>query len=146
MAGDTYRLVATGEQTQGKFAVIDMLVPPGGGPGPHAHAQFQETFHVVEGEVVVKSEQGTFIASHGMFVGIPTGGIVHSFKNESRSVARLWCVVIPAGLDAFFQEIGQPVEPGQFLPAPELTAEEQQRLQTIAEKYGVRIYPPDHLR
>lgn len=145
VVGDTYRLVATGAQTGGKFAVIDMLVPPGGGPGPHSHPHFLETFHVIEGEVVVKSQQGKFTASKGMFVGIPTGGLVHGFKNESSSVAHLWCVVMPAGLDAFFREIGQPVAPGQFLPPPRLTPAEQQRLQAIAEKHGQKLYPPDYL-
>jgi hypothetical protein len=40
--GDTYRIVASGVQTDGAYALIDMLVPPGGGPGPHAHALIQE--------------------------------------------------------------------------------------------------------
>lgn len=49
--GDTYRILFTGEQTGGAFAVIDMLIPPGGGPGPHAHAHFEESFYVVDGEL-----------------------------------------------------------------------------------------------
>ena len=38
VVGDTYRILMTGKQTGGEFAVIDMLIPPEGGPGPHAHA------------------------------------------------------------------------------------------------------------
>jgi len=34
MVGDTYRILVTGKQTGNAFATIDMLVPPGGGPGP----------------------------------------------------------------------------------------------------------------
>lgn len=51
--GDTYRLVITGEQTGGAYAVVDMLIPPNGGPGPHAG--FQEAFYVMEGEIEVKT-------------------------------------------------------------------------------------------
>ena len=47
VVGDTYRVLITGEQTGGAFATIDMVVPPGGGPGPHAHATFQESFFVM---------------------------------------------------------------------------------------------------
>ncbi len=49
VVGDTYHIILSGEQTNGNYAVIDMLVPPGGGPGPHAHKDIQEMFYVVEG-------------------------------------------------------------------------------------------------
>lgn len=44
MVGDTYRIVVGGEQTDGAYAIIDMLVPPGGGPGPHATPIFRRPF------------------------------------------------------------------------------------------------------
>lgn len=146
VVGDTYRLVITGEQTEGAYATIDMLIPPQGGPGPHAHADFQESFYVIEGEIVVKTETQTYTARKGAFVNIPTGGIVHDFKNETDTTAHLLCVVVPAGMEKFFQEIGKPVSPGEFLPLPPpMTPEEQKRMQEIAEKHGQKIYPPDYL-
>lgn len=60
--GDNYRLLVTGIETDGAFAVIDMLIPLGGGPGPHAHATFQESFYVIDGEIVVRTEAQTYIA------------------------------------------------------------------------------------
>ncbi len=44
VVGDTYRILISGEETDHHYAVIDMLVPPGGGPGPHAHKDIQECF------------------------------------------------------------------------------------------------------
>ena len=32
LVGDTYTITVTGEQTAGRFCVIDMHIPPGGGP------------------------------------------------------------------------------------------------------------------
>ncbi|WP_254244128.1 cupin domain-containing protein [Hymenobacter sp. BRD128] len=87
VVGDTYRIVVSGAQTEGTYAIIDMLVPPGGGPGPHAHAQIQEAFYVIDGEVVVRSETQTYTAKKGAFVDIPKGGAIHSFTNESQAVA-----------------------------------------------------------
>ena len=145
VVGDTYRLVLTGEQTGGTHAVIDMLIPPEGGPGPHSHAGFQEAFYVLEGEIEVKTEAGTYVARQGSFVNIPLGGVVHCFKNKTNAVAHLLCIVVPAGLDAFFQEIGKPVQVGAFLPPPEMNPEVQQKLQAIAEKYGQKLFPPDYL-
>ncbi|MEH1934981.1 MAG: cupin domain-containing protein [Nostoc sp.] len=145
VVGDTYRLVITGEQTNGAYAVIDMLVPPQGGPGPHAHARFQEAFYVLEGEVEVKTKSQTYIARKGSFINIPLGGIVHCFKNKTDTIAHLLCVVVPAGLEDFFKEIGTPVPAGTFLPPPVMSPEDQQRLQGIAEKYGQKVFPPDYL-
>ena len=102
VVGDTYRIVISGKQTGGAFAMIDMLVPPGHGPGPHAHASFQETFYVVEGEVEFQTEEGKSIAQQGDVVTVPKGGAVHGFKNVGNGMAHLLCTVVPAGLDAFF--------------------------------------------
>ena len=145
VVGDTYRLVITGRQTNGEFALIDMLVPPGGGPGPHAHPGMHETFYVQEGEIEVKTESGAYTATAGCTIYIPKGGGVHCFKNKSDRMAHLLCYVVPAGLDEFFLEIGQPVAPGVFLPPPTLDAAALNNLRAIAGKYGTTIFPPDFL-
>lgn len=145
MVGDSYRIVITGKETEGAYAVIDMLVPPGGGPGPHAHANFQESFHVLEGEVEVKTENGTYIARKDSFVNIPLGGLVHSFKNKSDKVAHLWCVVVPAGMEDFFEEVGKSAPFGTFVPPPPMDTETMKKLQEIAEKHGQKLFPPDYL-
>ena len=137
IAGNTYRILISGKQTAGNFAVIDKLVLPGGGPAPHAHPDFQESFYVVEGQVDFKSETGNYSAKTGSFVSIPLGGIVHCFKNTTNSAARLLCTVVPAGLEKFFQEIGKPVQSnGLPFPTTDLSSDEKERLKTVAEKYG----------
>lgn len=144
VVGDTYRIVVAGEQTGGAYATIDMLIPPQGGPGPHAHAEMQESFYVLEGEVVFRSETQTYTARKGSCVSIPKGGAVHSFRNESNQVAHLLCVVVPAGLEQMFREIGQPVAPGSFLPPPHMTPDEQKKMAEIAQKHGQELFPPDY--
>jgi quercetin dioxygenase-like cupin family protein len=145
VVGDTYRIIMAGEQTDGNYAVIDMLVPPGGGPGPHAHKDIQEMFYVLEGEVEFKMEEGSYEAKKGSLVNIPLGGEIHCFKNTSHSVAHLLCTVVPAGLDAFFEEIGKPIATGTFLKPDALSPEELSKLKSIAKKYGQEVYPPDYL-
>ncbi|GAB3694754.1 hypothetical protein GCM10027592_16040 [Spirosoma flavus] len=145
VGGSTYRILVGGKDTAGAFATIDMLVPPGSGPGPHAHADFEESFYVIEGEIEVKSEFGNYVATKGTFITIPKGGVVHGFKNKAEQTAHLLCTVVPAGLETLFEEIGQPVAPGHFLPPPVLDAATIQKLQTIAEKHGQQVFPPDYL-
>jgi len=50
LVGDAYTIPVRGEDTNGRFCVIDMYIPPGGGPPPHRH-DFEETFILPEGEI-----------------------------------------------------------------------------------------------
>ena len=145
VVGDAYRIIISGKQTEGAYAVIDMLVPPGSGPGPHSHADISELFYVIDGEIEFKTEAGKYAAKKGSFVNIPKGGEVHCFKNTGNEVAHLLCTVMPAGLDAFFEEIGVPVKAGTFLPPPILNEDDLVCLKAIAEKHGQKLYPPDFL-
>jgi len=54
LAGDTYTILLTGKDTAGRYCLIDMLVPPGGGPPPHRH-DFEEMFTILDGEIEVTS-------------------------------------------------------------------------------------------
>ena len=145
MVGDTYQILLSGEQTGGNMAIMNFMIPPGGGPGPHAHAEIQESFYIIDGEIEVKSEAGTYVAKKGSFVSIPKGGMVHQFKNKGKQTAHVLCVVVPAGLDSMFVEGGRPVAAGSFLPPPEMTPEYVEKLQKAAVKYGQQLFPPDYL-
>ena len=149
IAGGTYRILVSGRETEGAFATIEMLVPPGGGPGPHSHANFQESFYVIDGvEVkseVDNSEVSTYTASKGAFIVIPKGGVVHCFKNKTDKPALLLCVVVPSGLEEMFEEMGKPVAPGTVAEPPPMDAAAMEKVKAIAEKYGQKLYPPDYL-
>ena len=141
IAGGNYRIIISGKQTDGEYAVIEMSVPPGAGPNPHSHADFTETFFVLEGEVSFKSELGSYVAKKGSFVNIPKGGIVHGFKNLSNEPAKLLCTVTPAGLDDLFGEIAEYLETA----SSNTENETKEKLNSLFEKYGQQMFPPDYL-
>jgi hypothetical protein len=37
VVGDTYTILVAGHDTAGRYGLIDMHIPPGGGPPPHRH-------------------------------------------------------------------------------------------------------------
>ena len=141
IAGGDYRIIISGKQTEGEYAVIEMSVPPGAGPNPHSHADFTETFFVLEGEVSFKSELGSYVAKKGSFVNIPKGGIVHGFKNLSNEPAKLLCTVTPAGLDDIFEEIAEYLETA----SSNTENETKEKLNSLFEKYGQQMFAPDYL-
>jgi quercetin dioxygenase-like cupin family protein len=141
IAGGNYRIIISGKQTDGEYAVIEMSVPPGAGPNPHSHADFAETFYVLEGEVSFKSELGSYVAKKNSFINIPKGGIVHGFKNLSNETAKLLCTVTPAGLDGLFEEFAE------YMKTPSTDSEmaKKEKVQTLFEKFGQTMYPENYL-
>src|SRR3954464_52085 len=108
VVGDTYTVLLSGEQTAGRFAVLDMLTPRGGGPPPHRH-DFEECFRVLEGSIEVQLRDLPPVRLEaGDSANIPANA-PHSFRNAAEVSARLLCTVAPAGLEQFFAEFGDPV-------------------------------------
>src|SRR3954462_10613343 len=96
VVGDTYTVLLSGEQTAGRFALIDMLIPAGGGPPAHRH-EFEECFHVVEGWVEVTLRDAPPVRLRaGETVNIPANA-PHAFRNSGDVPARLLCTAVPDG-------------------------------------------------
>ena len=133
-----------GKQTDSKYALIDMLIPPGGGPGPHSHKDTQEAFFILDGEIEFTTREKTFTAKKGDYVNIPFEDIAHKFTNKTGQVARIICLLTPAGMEKMFEELGQPVAQGEFLPKPNMTPDKMKEFEKTAERYGQKIYPPDY--
>jgi quercetin dioxygenase-like cupin family protein len=142
VVGDVYRFLATGEDTNGKYALLEAIVPPGGGPPPHVHSREEEGFYVLEGEVTFVIDGEALVATAGMFANLPVG-VPHSFKNESSRPAKLLISVAPAGLEQMFFEFGVPLADGATTALPP-TNEEIEKLLAIAPRYGIEVKLPAH--
>lgn len=130
LAGDTYSMLITGAQTAGRYCLIDMRIPDGGGPPPHRH-DFEEMFTILEGSIEFTFRGQTHVAGAGSTVNIPANA-PHNFRNTSGAPARMLCMCTPAGQDEFFARVGDPVD-GPTAAPPELSAQEQrQRAETAA--------------
>jgi quercetin dioxygenase-like cupin family protein len=122
LVGDTYTILLSGADTAGKFCLVDMYVPPGGGPPPHRH-DFEETFIVLEGELEAMFRGEKRTAKAGDTIHIPANA-PHQFHNSSAKVARLLCICSPAGQEEFFKELGTVVAT-RTAAAPKLDPEQQ---------------------
>ena len=107
VVGDTYRILITGKETGGAYAAIDMLIPPNGGPGPHSHANFQESFYVIDGEIEVQADGNRSRVRSGGMSFVPKG-IAHAFIVVSAE-ARLITIQSPAAVgQAFYRGASEP--------------------------------------
>jgi quercetin dioxygenase-like cupin family protein len=143
LVGDTYTILLTGDQTAGRYTLIDMQVPPGGGPPPHRH-DFEEMFTVLDGEVELTFRGERMVARAGQTVNVPANA-PHAFTNASGQPARLLCMCSPSGQEQFFLEVGQPVTTRTEAP-PRLDQAAQAafiaKSQALAPQYRTELLLP----
>jgi quercetin dioxygenase-like cupin family protein len=113
----TYTILLKGSDTGGRYCLIDMVVPPGGGPPPHRH-DFEEMFTVMEGEVELTVRGETVRAAAGASVNVPANA-PHSFKNTADRPRAAPVHVHAPGQEEFFLTTGDLVE-GRTTPPPPL--------------------------
>ena len=140
VVGDTYTLLLSGKATAGRYCLIDMFVPPGGGPPPHRH-DFEETFSVLEGEIAATFRGETLTVRAGETLHIPANA-PHQFHNASDQPARLLCTCSPAGQEEMFKEVGVVVAT-RTTPPPPLSEAEQAAFRAkavaLAPKYKTEL-------
>jgi quercetin dioxygenase-like cupin family protein len=138
---DLHTLKAAGAETNGAFALEELTAYPEFAPPPHVHRREDETYYILEGEFEFMEDDGsTFKAGSGSFVYLPKGRL-HMHRNAGDTPARAIVLVVPAGVDGFIEEVGEPAtDPSSVPPPPEMP--ELQRIVETAQKYGIEVPPP----
>lgn len=143
LVGDTYTILVAGRDTADTYTLIDMHVPPGGGPPPHRH-DFEEMFTVLDGQVQVTFREETIVARAGQTINVPANA-PHSFTNASDTPSRLLCMCAPAGQEEFFTLVGQPVATRTEAPpplSPDAQAAFIARSESLAPQFKTELLPP----
>jgi quercetin dioxygenase-like cupin family protein len=132
--------LATAEDTQGQFALMEAVARKGNVPPPHIHHREEETFYVLEGEMTISVGDRTIKATPGTMVCLPRD-VAHSFAIESEQL-RMLILLTPAGLEGWFKEFSVPA-PTMTLPPPaEVPYSEIQRMLEVSPRYGLEFVLP----
>ena len=132
-------LGATGDQTEGRFAVMELLAPRGFASPLHIHRREDEFFVVLSGEVRVQHGEAVIEAVAGSVVYGPRD-VAHAFHVDSAE-ARLLLFFGPAGVEGFFREGGKPARSLGLPPAEEQFLDKQ-ALTEIASRYDQEFIGP----
>jgi len=143
VVGDTYTILLSGKETDGHYCLIEMRVPICGGPGPHRH-DFEEMFHILEGEIEFTFRGEKRVARAGQTINIPANA-PHFFTNTSGNKSRMLCMCTPAGAEDFFLAIGERVA-SRTTTAPELSPEKKveflKKAEALAPKFRTELLKP----
>jgi quercetin dioxygenase-like cupin family protein len=90
-----------GEQTNGSLTAFENILAPGDGPPLHVHANEDEAWYVLEGELRFRLDAEISSAETGSFVFVPRG-IAHCFQNIGNEPARVLVLFTPSGMEGFF--------------------------------------------
>ncbi len=131
------RFLATGDHTDGEFALVDERANRGERAPLHRHKDDVESFYVVEGEVsfFLGDEPGVR-AGAGSFVHVPAGA-VHGFRVESETARYL--ILTTARHGEFYRAITLPSRPGGLAPTESI---EGSQIGKAAKQYGIEFVGP----
>ena len=143
-AGTTMTVLVGGDETDGKFAVLHVIKPPGSSTPPHSHDNETEVSYVLSGSVRVQTEGRITDVREGELCVLPPKR-PHRLFNDSTATAREFLLCSPAVFDRFVAEAGTPTE--IFGEPKAMTASDRERLVELAPRYGIRLLrsaePPD---
>jgi mannose-6-phosphate isomerase-like protein (cupin superfamily) len=147
---DVITVKASARHTSGNLLVIEVNVPPGGGPPVlHRHG-YAETLLFQEGDFELSTldadgAPSTVRVKAGDTASIPSMAW-HNFKNVGDIPGRFIAVHSPAVMEDFMREIGKPIDDPHNPPDPDgpPSDEEMRRMMKIIGKY-MEVLPPEKI-
>lgn len=154
--GTLARMKLGGDETAGRFALWEGVLPGGAAPPLHSHPQ-DETFCVLEGELTAwlvepeladdDADPPEWLATRGRRCG--AGAVIfapadtpHTFRIES-DTARLLFLSTPAGIEDYVRALAEPAQWPWLPPPPDGPRVPADRMAVVERQLGmVRHGPP----
>lgn len=136
--GGVYRIVTKAEESRGRIFAFEATEPPGGGPPLHTHANEDEYFLVLEGEITFYIDGRVIVGRPGEAAFVPRGA-AHCFKNRSTRQARVLVLFTPGDIEGFF-DFGLPIN--GTAPSEDVMLE---RLADFGSRFGLEVLGPSPL-
>ncbi|MFP5351940.1 MAG: cupin domain-containing protein [Actinomycetota bacterium] len=133
--GSLASIVAAADETGGSLGAIIQKVTKASNPPLHVHANEDEAWLVIDGEIDFHLGDDVVRATPGTFVFAPRG-LPHSFDVVTPE-AQLLILVTPGGFEGMFRELGAPL--GAAEGAPPI---DPARVEEVAGRYGLEIVGP----
>jgi mannose-6-phosphate isomerase-like protein (cupin superfamily) len=105
-AGGPLTFKLRGDQTRGALTAFENVIAPGDGPPLHVHANEDEAWYVLDGELRFRLGEKIAAAPSGSFVFVPRG-TPHCFQNTGATPARILVLFTPSGMERFFDRFAE---------------------------------------
>jgi quercetin dioxygenase-like cupin family protein len=153
--GTLAKIKLEAQQTGGRFALWEAVLPHGAAPPLHSHPQ-DETFYVLDGELTAWLVGSDLVGDHadppgwvktharrcvaGTVVFAP-GGTPHTFRVES-DTARMLVISTPAGIDEMVRGLAEPARWPWLQPPPDGPRVPAEKVVRVERQTGVVRHGP----
>ena len=103
-AGERFAVLLPSTNTNGAYAIVESVAPPGYTPPMHIHRNEEQHFVVLAGTYRILIEDKLFHAPIGTSITVPRGS-PHSWRNMSNETGRLLLILTPGGFENCIQTI-----------------------------------------
>jgi quercetin dioxygenase-like cupin family protein len=134
--------LAGGKDTNGQFSLVEVVARRGTEGPPHTHANEDEAYYLLEGEMTFDVGGQTIEAGPGDYVWLPRG-VQHAPAAKTPEIRTL-ILITPAGLEEAFKQLSEPAQAPTLPPPPEGPPDVEQLRQALAvfEAYGLEFAMP----
>ena len=101
-SGVSYAVRLSSTKTNGAYAIVETMAPPGCSQRMHIHRNEEEHFVVLAGTYRILIEDRLFHAPIGTSITVPRGSR-HSWRNMSNETGRLLAILTPGGFENCIQ-------------------------------------------
>jgi glyoxylate utilization-related uncharacterized protein len=121
--------------------VIELTIPSGGSPPLHVHKNLDDSFLLLDGEIVVCCGDRHIVAHPGSYVVLPAG-IEHTFRVTSAVPARMLLVHAATEFLDFIEAVGTPTQDLRLPPAGQYDLSREALIRIAAEHDLSIVGPP----
>src|ERR1022692_3092986 len=121
-------------------AIIEVTVAPGGGAPLHVHADLDDSFSLLDGQLAMRCGEHTFLASPGDYVVLPSG-VPHTFRVVGSQPARMLQVHQDDSFLRFIRAVGVPAT-ARTVPATTQLSIAFEDMPRIAAETGQPVVGP----
>lgn len=119
------------EDTEGAFSLTEILFQPGASGTPmHIHTREEETYYVIEGELLVCVGEEEIVFGPGGSILLPRN-LKHKVAPASDRTTRVPMIITPPGLESMLMKLDQS-RPGEL---------DMKALLQLSSDYGIQILP-----
>ena len=122
-SGIRYAVRLSSTKTNGAYAIIESVAPPGASTAMHIHRNESEHFVVLAGTYRILIEDRLFHAPVGTSITVPRGSR-HTWRNMSNETGRLLSILTPGGFENCIETVRENPE---------------DKIPEIVEQYGCLI-------
>lgn len=144
--GSLMTLLASSDETNNGFNLLEYRSQPGHEPPPHIHIDQDELLYILEGEIVAYCQDEKVYVRAGESIFLPRNE-AHAWYVLSPKL-RMLILTQPGGIDEYFQAMSVSRATSMELPPASITyaLDDPARAVRIGLEKGIRMLTPDEAR